>query len=190
VGNLHFVTTRHRRLRQTAKFARPCRSLDGTASLPVMAERKRQWTALKDLHAERPMVLFETWTLENYVEEGELECKDPRCAESSSTCATISARPKRSATTPFSNRNGASNGRLEARTTEWLTQPMGRGYRRGHVGYVYAHPIQSPADVDKLKRRSWCVDREATQKHAERLADVFGTSCQSRSTERRGSEQV
>lgn len=37
------------------------------AHLPVMAERKRLWTALKDLHAERPMVLFETWTLEDYV---------------------------------------------------------------------------------------------------------------------------
>ena len=30
------------------------------ASLPVMAERRRLWTALNDLHAERPMVLFET----------------------------------------------------------------------------------------------------------------------------------
>ena len=46
------------------------------ASLPVMAERRRQWTALKDLRAERPMVLFETWTLENYVAEDELACED------------------------------------------------------------------------------------------------------------------
>jgi hypothetical protein len=47
------------------------------ASLPVMAVRRRQWTALKDLRAERPMVLFETWTLENYVAEDELACQDP-----------------------------------------------------------------------------------------------------------------
>ena len=46
------------------------------ASLPVMADRRRQWTALKDLRAERPMVLFETWTLENYVAEDELACDD------------------------------------------------------------------------------------------------------------------
>ena len=42
------------------------------ANLPVMAGRKRQWTALKDLRAERPMVLFETWTLENYVADDEI----------------------------------------------------------------------------------------------------------------------
>jgi len=47
------------------------------ANQPVMAERKRQWTALKDLRAERPMVLFETWTLENYVTDAELQCEDP-----------------------------------------------------------------------------------------------------------------
>ena len=50
------------------------------ATRPVMAERRRQWTALKDLHAERPMVLFETWTLEDYVTDDELACADPNCA--------------------------------------------------------------------------------------------------------------
>jgi hypothetical protein len=30
------------------------------AHLPVMTERKRLWTALKDLRPVRPMVLFET----------------------------------------------------------------------------------------------------------------------------------
>ncbi len=46
------------------------------ASLPVMVTRRRQWTALKDLRGERPMVLFETWPLENYVAEEELRCQD------------------------------------------------------------------------------------------------------------------
>jgi len=47
------------------------------ASLPVMAVRKRQWTALKDLHAERPMAIFETMFLEAYIQEADLECEDP-----------------------------------------------------------------------------------------------------------------
>jgi len=33
------------------------------ANQPIMAERTRLWTALHDLKGERPMVLFETWTL-------------------------------------------------------------------------------------------------------------------------------
>jgi len=47
------------------------------AGLPIMDERKRQWTALHDLKQERPMVLFETWTIENYIAQDELECEDP-----------------------------------------------------------------------------------------------------------------
>ena len=44
------------------------------AALPVMETRKRQWTALHDLRPERPMVLFETWTVENFVAPDELQC--------------------------------------------------------------------------------------------------------------------
>jgi hypothetical protein len=47
------------------------------AALPVMMKRRRQWTALKDLQPERPMVLFETSLLENYVDARELVCTDP-----------------------------------------------------------------------------------------------------------------
>src|SRR5512139_1870885 len=47
------------------------------AALPIMAERKRQWRALHDLRPERPMVLFETATVHEYVAPGELRCQDP-----------------------------------------------------------------------------------------------------------------
>ena len=47
------------------------------AHLPVMEERKRLWTKLKDLQPERPMVLFEVWTVEDYVHPNELICQDP-----------------------------------------------------------------------------------------------------------------
>ena len=47
------------------------------AALPVMAERKRAWTALHDLRPERPMVLFEVGTVDAYVRADELVCADP-----------------------------------------------------------------------------------------------------------------
>ena len=47
------------------------------AALPVMAERKRQWRALHDLRPERPMVLFETATVYEYVAPEELRCEHP-----------------------------------------------------------------------------------------------------------------
>ena len=47
------------------------------AALPVMAERKRQWRALHDLRPERPMVLFEVGSVDQYVREDELACTNP-----------------------------------------------------------------------------------------------------------------
>lgn len=46
------------------------------ATSPLMAERIRLWTLEKDLCAERPMVLVETLTIEEYVTDDELHCCD------------------------------------------------------------------------------------------------------------------
>jgi len=145
------------------------------ATQPIMEERKRLWTALKDLHAERPMVLFETWTLENYIAENELQCEDQ------------------------SFRNIERHLRWVIRHTEevgddivlepywrigWHVGGTGYGVEiKSHhavdvtgasVGYAFENPIKTPSDIDKLKPRQWTVNREGTIKWQERLNDVFG----------------
>jgi hypothetical protein len=47
------------------------------ANQPVMKERRRQWQAVKDLRAERPMILVETCMLPDYIGQEELVCQDP-----------------------------------------------------------------------------------------------------------------
>src|SRR5512144_1990515 len=47
------------------------------ANLPVMTDRRRQWQAIKDLKAERPMILVETCMLPDYIGRDELVCEDP-----------------------------------------------------------------------------------------------------------------
>jgi hypothetical protein len=47
------------------------------ANHPVMKARRRQWKAVKDLRAEKPMILVETCMLPDYVGKGELVCDDP-----------------------------------------------------------------------------------------------------------------
>jgi len=145
------------------------------ATQPIMEERKRLWTALKDLHAERPMVLFETWTLENYVAENELQCEDQ------------------------SFRNIERHLRWVIRHAEevgddivlepywrigWHVGGTGYGVEiKSHhavditgasVGYAFENPIKTPSDIDKLNPRQWTVNREGTIKWQERLNDVFG----------------
>ena len=47
------------------------------AADPIMEERRRQWRAIKDLKAEKPMILVETCMLPDYIGQDELVCEDP-----------------------------------------------------------------------------------------------------------------
>ena len=145
------------------------------ASLPVMEERKRLWTALKDLRGERPMVLFETWTLEHYVEGSELECTDPHWRG-------IEAAMRRTI------RQAEEIGDDMVVEPEWRVgwHVRGTGYgvsitsehatdgQGGSVGYRFNHPIATPDDVTALVPQTWTVDRKGSQDYASSLHDVFG----------------
>lgn len=145
------------------------------ASLPVMAERKRQWTALKDLHAERPMVLFETRTLIDFFSDDELVSTDPflrgierrlrwdiRHVEEVGDDLVLE---------PFWRalwEIKAGDYGVEL-TTERTADALG-----GHVAYHYNHPVRTVADVDRLHPRTYEVDRESTLRHVDMLDDLFG----------------
>lgn len=145
------------------------------ASQPIMQERKRQWRALKDLKPERPMVLFETWTLEDYVSGSELQCTDPllrgiehhmrwtiRQAEEVGDDIVLEPVWR----VGWDVRGTGYGVSLEA---HHATDSEG-----GHVGYAFDHPIQTPADVDRLVPQSWSVDRKMSQWRAEQLDACFG----------------
>ncbi|MEG1754041.1 MAG: hypothetical protein RR234_09025, partial [Christensenella sp.] len=42
-----------------------------------MKTKKRQWTALRDLKPERPMILFETFSVTGFLTEADFECENP-----------------------------------------------------------------------------------------------------------------
>ncbi|OQA47338.1 MAG: hypothetical protein BWY52_00230 [Chloroflexi bacterium ADurb.Bin325] len=145
------------------------------ASRPVMAERRRAWTALKDLHAERPMVLFETWTLLDYVTDNELVCADPelrrlerqmlwhvRHAEEVGDDIVVE---------PFYRvywHIEASSYGVD------LQAEHGIDLEGGNVGYTFDYPIRTPDDIDRLIPRTWQVDRPRTERRVELLQDLFG----------------
>lgn len=145
------------------------------AALPIMQARKRQWTALKDLRPERPMVLFETWTVEHYISDDELRCLDPnlRAVEKEMRAVIRQA---------------------EEIGDDFVVDPFYRVYwnielgdygvpiivthvqdgQGGDTAYAYNHPLSSPEDVRLLQPRSFRVDRAATLRQVERLQDLFG----------------
>jgi len=140
-----------------------------------MAERKRQWTALKDLHAERPMVLFETWTLENYVEDAELLCEDAELRGIEFHMRHDIRQFEEVGDDIVIEPRWRTGWRVQG--TDFGVQTPTHGaedIEGGHVAYVYDNPIAVPADVDKLRMRSWCVDRVASARYAEKVSGVFG----------------
>lgn len=147
------------------------------ACLPVMSERRRLWTALKDLRPERPMVLFETWTLEDYIPENELQCADPFFRE----VELLMRRAIRQVEEIGDDILIEPHWRLywDIRVDApdfWvgLTTAHADDAHGGQVAYRYNHPIRTPADVAQLQPRAWQVEREKTREKQARLQEAFG----------------
>ena len=45
--------------------------------MDIMTTRKRQWKALHDLKPERPMIIFEPFWLDGFMDDYKLLCEDP-----------------------------------------------------------------------------------------------------------------
>jgi len=145
------------------------------ANLPIMAERKGQWKALKDLKGERPMVLFETWTLENYICENELQCEDQAFRNIERNMRWVIRHAQEVGDDIVVEpcwrigwNIGGTNYGVDIRAHHAVDSTGGR------IGYAFENPIQKPEDIEKLKPRNWWVDRERIKQWQERLQNTFG----------------
>jgi hypothetical protein len=145
------------------------------ASLPIMTERAREWTALHDLRGARVMVLFESGTLEHYVEDSELQCTEP---------AHRGMEMQMRRTLRHVEEIGDDTVLEPYWTVGWQIRAEGYGIdyamtraadaEGGGQGYTYDHPIRTPDDLDRLHPRQWTVDRAATERERERVDALFG----------------
>jgi hypothetical protein len=146
------------------------------AALPIMADRKRQWRALHDLRPERPMVLFETATVHEYVAPHELRCEHPvlRAVEAvmREDIRHFDEVGDDLVLEPY-YRIG-----WDLVTSSWgvdVVQVPAAGSEDGiDIGYTFDFPIKRPEDVALLRPRTFAVDREATLAKRRLLEDAFG----------------
>jgi hypothetical protein len=149
------------------------------ASLPVMDERRRLWTALNDLQAERPMVLFETWTLENYIQPDELECQDSYFRTVEESMRRFIRQAEEIGDDIVLDPHWRLYWDIECDYPDFgvgLTSRHADDAQGGEVGFTFNHPIHTPDDAARLKQRSWCADREKTRQRQERLQEAFGNA--------------
>jgi len=141
------------------------------ANSEVMTVRKRQWKALRDLKPERPMILFETFSIADFLQEEELVCMHPylRNVEKSLLYGLKQY-----------DQVGDDIVLEKYFQLAWRVIRSDYGVKivehhaEGSMGYMSNFPISTPDDLRKLKERTFNVDRERTLAFRDTLTDIFG----------------
>lgn len=144
------------------------------AALPVMQERKRAWRAVHDLKAYRPVILFETGWIEGFVSDAELVCQDPflRTVERNMRVTLRQAAELGDdlVVEPYYQLGWRMllsdyGVPIEVRSAQCKEESM---------AYSFSFPIRSPDDIDRLRPRTFAVDREKTLRMRHSLEEVAG----------------
>jgi hypothetical protein len=146
------------------------------AAQPVMADRKRQWRAVHDLQPERPMILFETSSIDGYVRQDELLCVNPTLRAVEKTMRDNIRHAEEVGDDivlePYLRIGWdiESNGfGVDVVTTEAVVPED-----EVPLGYTFDFPIREPHDTVLLHERVFAVNRAKTLARSRFLEDAFG----------------
>lgn len=142
------------------------------AALDEMQERKRGWKALHGLKPIRPMILFETFAVSGFVnDEEDLSCENELLRNVEKTMV-YSLKQYRELEDDIV---------LEPYfRLSWKVLKSDHGVKiverhaEDSLAYLSNFPIQTIEDIDKLKPRSYTVDRETSLVVKERIENIFG----------------
>ena len=146
------------------------------AAEPVMGERKRLWKALHDLAPVRPMILFETGSIDGYVAASELACEDPflRAVERNMRETVRHAEEVGDDIVVEPYFRFGWQMPLPGFGVDVQQKPGLMGNNETSLGYTFNFPIQTPADMAKLHTRAFTVDRKTTGLYKGMLEEAMG----------------
>jgi hypothetical protein len=133
--------------------------------------RKRQWRAVRDLRPERPMVLFETFSVAGFVTDADLQCED-----------VVLKIVEKTFVYGIRQYEQVQDDIVleEYFRLPWRVIRSDYGVKivehhaENSMGYLSNFPIRTPDDLSKLKKRTFHVDREGTLGLKNALDDIFG----------------
>ncbi len=145
---------------------------------PEMPERKRQWKALHSLRPERPMLIFEPYWLDGFLDDYEVKCGDKALQpveqkfmytikqyELMGDDIVFEPYFRLGWTGPQIHSTGTDYG--EIKIEEHFAQTPG-------LAYLANFPIQKPDDIKKLTPRTFEVVEEPVVTMKDKLEDIFG----------------
>jgi len=142
---------------------------------PVMKERRRQWQAVKDLRAERPMILVETCMLPDYIGQGELACRDPYLRNIEKSLFEIVRHTDEIGDDIVVDPYFRIPWAIEISDYGVPIQAFhALAVTGSDLGYSFNFGVQSEADFRKLHLRARRVNREESLRQQATLEDIFG----------------
>jgi hypothetical protein len=145
------------------------------ATLPVMQERKRLWEAVHDLRAERPVILLETGWIEGFVSPEEIRCEDPLLRSVEQNMRVVLRQAEEMGDDLIVEPYYQIGWRMclpdygvpvEIRSAKHQEETA--------LAYGFNFPIATPDDIQKLRKRTFAVDRPRTIAIKAALEDVMG----------------
>ena len=136
-----------------------------------MQEKKTAWKSVHDLKPRRPVILFETFSVEGFMKEEELYCEDE-----------LLRNVERSMLHSIKQHNTIDDDLILEPwfRLAWKVNKSDHGVKivehhaEDSMGYISNFPIKNSEDISKLKPRTYSVDREVTLILKTKLEDIFG----------------
>ena len=146
------------------------------AASPEMAVRKRQWKAVHDLRMERPMILIETSSIQNFVSSSELKCSNPllRAVERNMRDTIRHAEEVGDDVVVEPYYRIGWQMELPGFGVPVEVKPATTMSGRQSLGYSFNFPIECPEHLSMLQRRAFAVNRQKTGRIKGLLEDAFG----------------
>ncbi len=169
VGAIEIIATQQERERLHALATRYAQIAD----MEIMNTRKRQWRALNDLKPEKPMILIETFTLIDFLTQEEIQCQNDFLRNVERTLLYAIKQFELFDDDLVIEKYFRLPWRI-------VRSDYGDGIRivethaEDSMGYMSNHPVQTIDDLQRLKPRSFYVDRERTLGLKQLLEDIFG----------------
>lgn len=141
------------------------------AESDVMVQRKNDWRNLHDLKPSKPMILFETFTVAGFFDDGDLVCENELLRNVEKTFASNLKQY---------HELGDDIVLEPYFRVAWKVSRSDYGVKieerhvKDSLAYLSNFPVSTPGDISKLKERSFAVDREITLKFKNRLENIFG----------------
>lgn len=137
----------------------------------VMAKRKIDWRNLHDLKPTRPMILFETFAVSGFFDDKSLICENE----------LLRNVEKYFASNLKQYYDLADDIVFEPYfRVAWKVSKSDYGvtieerHAEDSLAYLSNFPVNTPDDINKLKERTFLVDRDASMGLKERLENIFG----------------